>query len=79
MFLRSLAAAKGAALHVLVGPRGDGWAPQAAPVRLGHVVPGLAGADVFACGPTGWVGALMDDAARAGVPAERRHSEGFSW
>lgn len=77
--LRSLAVAKGAALHVLVGPRGDGWAPQAAPVGLAQVVAGLAGADVFACGPTGWVSALMDDAARAGVPAERRHSEGFSW
>ncbi|MDN4475722.1 ferredoxin reductase family protein [Demequina sp. SYSU T00192] len=76
---RELAAARGAALHVLTGGRGDGWAPAALPARLAGLVPTIAGADVYACGPQPWVEAVMDDAARAGVPAERRHAEEFAW
>ncbi|WP_062529028.1 ferredoxin reductase family protein [Demequina rhizosphaerae] len=76
---RELAAARGAALHVLVGRRGDGWAPAAFPTRLAQLVPSIAGADVYACGPQPWVDAVLDDAAAAGVPDDRRHAEEFAW
>ncbi|WP_062522875.1 ferredoxin reductase family protein [Demequina silvatica] len=76
---RELAAARGATLHVLTGHRGDGWAPASSPVTLARLVPAIAGADVFACGPVPWVRAVMDDAAVAGVPARRRHAEEFAW
>ncbi|WP_062297296.1 ferredoxin reductase family protein [Demequina maris] len=76
---RELAAARGAHLHVLTGARGDGWSPAALPVTLSQLVPTIAGADVYACGPQPWVDAVMDDATAAGVPAERRHAEEFAW
>ncbi|WP_062460594.1 ferredoxin reductase family protein [Demequina soli] len=77
--LQEVAAARGATLHVLAGRRGDGWSPAAMPVRLADLVPGIAHADVYACGPLPWVDAVMDDAARAGVPKDRRHAEEFAW
>ncbi|WP_062301197.1 ferredoxin reductase family protein [Demequina subtropica] len=77
--LRELAAARGATLHVLTGARGGGWSPAATPVTLADLVPGLSRADVYACGPAPWIEAVMDDAARAGVPKERQHLEEFAW
>ncbi|WP_062287284.1 ferredoxin reductase family protein [Demequina phytophila] len=76
---RELAAARGATLHVLTGRRGDGWAPASSPATLSRLVPAIAGADVYACGPDRWVTAVMDDAVVAGVPEHRRHAEEFAW
>ncbi|SEJ49834.1 ferredoxin reductase family protein [Demequina mangrovi] len=77
--LLSLSAARGARLYVLTGRRGGSWTPADTPVDLADLVPGIATADVFACGPEAWVAELMDDAAQAGVPEERRHLEEFAW
>ena len=70
---------RGFAVHVLLGPRGDGWTPAAQPVRLRDLVPDLADADVYACGPEPWVGALLDEAEQEGVPRDRLHTEAFAW
>ncbi|WP_296666036.1 ferredoxin reductase family protein [Demequina sp.] len=74
-----IARERGAAVHVLVGRRGPGWSPAQNPVILSDLVPEIAGADIYACGPAVWVDALFADAERAGVPKGRRHAEEFSW
>ncbi|WP_084100173.1 ferredoxin reductase family protein [Demequina sp. NBRC 110051] len=77
--IRRFATAKGAALHVLTGPRGDGWRPLADHHGIGHLVPDLARSDVYACGPAGWVDALEADARAAGLTARAFHRELFAW
>jgi ferredoxin-NADP reductase len=34
---------------------------------------------VYVCGPDAWTGAVLESARRAGVPADRVHSERFGW
>lgn len=75
----AIAEQRGARVHVLTGPRGDGWSPAADPVRLAQLVPDIAGADVYACGPTAWVESLFADAESAGTSRKRLHAEEFSW
>lgn len=75
----AIAAQRGAQVHVLTGPRGEGWAPAAQQVRLDQLVPDIAGADVYACGPAAWVAALFDEAAAAGADRSRLHAEEFAW
>ena len=73
------ARARGANLVVLLGPRGVGWAPKDQSVRLRGLVPAIAHADIFACGPEAWVAALAADAEASGVPAHAFHAEKFAW
>jgi ferredoxin-NADP reductase len=46
---------------------------------LRHFVPDIAEHDVFACGPDGWIEAVVTSAGRAGVPAGQLHTERFAW
>ncbi len=85
--LEQLAAARGARLVVVAGPRVQGresWLPADAAhltdaQGLLHLVPDVAHREVFVCGPDGWAQALVGAAAHAGAPPHRLHRESFSW
>ena len=70
---------RGANLYVLLGQRGFGWSPKDQPVRLRQLVPGIATADIYACGPEKWVASLAADAKASGVAPEAFHAEKFAW
>jgi predicted ferric reductase len=82
--LEQLARVRGVRLSYLVGPRGsggswlpEGWGDDAA--GLLHLIPEIAGHDVYVCGPERWMDAVHRAARDAGVPAERIHLERFTW
>ena len=82
--LESFAATRGVRVLYLLGPRGRdgswlpaGWGDDAGGLR--HLVPDIAGHDVFVCGPEQWMAAVTRAARRAGVPDDRIHLERFSW
>jgi predicted ferric reductase len=85
--LDELAARRGIRIHYLLGRRSRdraSWLPaDYAPVPdeqvLRHLVPDIADHDVYVCGPDAWAEAVLDTARRAGVPADRVHSERFDW
>ncbi|GAA2598112.1 ferric reductase [Streptomyces tubercidicus] len=76
--LEAIAAARGAALHYLLGPS-DGPFDPLAPRALRNLVPDLADHDVYLCGPPGMSRAAAAALERAGVPAARVHSEEFTF
>ena len=84
--LEALAAQHGVRVVPLVGSRArpDSWLP----VTLAHLddtealrrlVPGVAGHDVFICGPDPWMDSAERAVRGAGVPAANIHTERFSW
>jgi predicted ferric reductase len=85
--LADLAERRGVRIHYLLGRRSrdrSSWLPaNYAPVPddqvLRHLVPDIADHDVYVCGPDAWTGAVLDSARRAGVSADRVHSELFGW
>ncbi|MDI3406304.1 ferredoxin reductase family protein [Streptomyces cavernicola] len=76
--LESIAAARGACLHFLLGPSDASFDPLA-PQALRNLVPELAAHDVYLCGPPGMARAATTALVRAGVPAERIHAENFTY
>ncbi|MER5930701.1 ferredoxin reductase family protein [Streptomyces sp. NPDC002054] len=76
--LEAIAAGRQAGLHYLLGPS-DGAYDPLAPQALRALVPDLAEHDVYLCGPPGMAEATWAALRRAGVPAERIHSECFSF
>jgi ferredoxin-NADP reductase len=46
---------------------------------LAQLCPTVASSDLFVCGPPGFVGAVLDAAADAGVPSWRLHHERFAF
>lgn len=76
--LERIAAARGAALHYLLGPS-DGPFDPLAPRALRDLVPDLVEHDVYLCGPPGMSRAAAAALERAGVPAGRIHSEQFTF
>lgn len=77
--LEALAAERGAALHYLVGDHRD---PDRATLlsaqNLRELVPHIARADVFVCGPPGMMKHTLKSLDAAGVPARQVHSERFA-
>ena len=69
----------GAALHLVIGPRGDGWSTLDGPPSLASLVPDLRNCDVFVCGPEAWAEAVKDDARSWGVAEEAIHAEEYNW
>ncbi len=70
-----------ARLVVLAGHRAPGrWVPDAdASLTLADLVPDIAEADLFVCGPGGFVDSVIADARAAHVPARQIHHEQFAW
>lgn len=76
--LEEIAAARGAALHYLLGPS-DGPFDPLAPGALRRLVPDLAEHDVYLCGPPGMSRAAVAALERAGVTPDRIHCEQFTF
>lgn len=85
--LESLAAARGARVLYVLGPRivgRDSWLPQGAEhlsdvEALTQIVPDVAERDLFLCGADLWMEAARRAALAAGVPPAAVHRERFSW
>ncbi|MBO0517656.1 ferredoxin reductase family protein [Streptomyces beijiangensis] len=76
--LEEIAHRRQAALHYLLGPSDSSFDPLA-PQALRNLIPDLADHDVFLCGPPGMAAAATASLAKAGVPADRIHSEQFTY
>ncbi|HET8594199.1 MAG TPA: oxidoreductase, partial [Intrasporangium sp.] len=76
-----------ARLYILAGPRVRGrssWLPEqhsqwADATALRHLVPDIAERDVYVCGPTEWMDAVVGAARQCGVPDEAIHAERFAY
>jgi len=85
--IESLAAARGARVLYVLGPRlpgRDSWLPQSAghvsdAQALRQIAPDVAQHDVFLCGADSWMEAARRAALAAGVPAAAIHLERFTW
>ena len=77
----------GARMFYVLGrriPGRDTWLPESASgltdaQALRQLVPDIASNDVYLCGSTPWMDAAAAAAQECGVPADRIHSERFSW
>ncbi|MFC1435826.1 ferric reductase-like transmembrane domain-containing protein [Streptacidiphilus sp. N1-3] len=74
--LESIAAARGARLRFLLGPRSEVGEPLQARALLA-LLPDLREHDVYLCGPEGLVRTAREALDTAGVPARRIHHESF--
>jgi predicted ferric reductase len=77
--VEELARAKGATLHLVLGPRGEGWSSVDQPATLVGLVPDLADRDVYVCGPGLWADVVEQEARAAGVGRDSIHRETFAW
>jgi predicted ferric reductase len=78
--LDHIAAARGARVIHLLGPRGTSWLPWGHPPDLLlRLVPDVAASDVYLCGPGPWMREATFAVEAAGVPAAQLHAERFDW
>ncbi|UDY22355.1 hypothetical protein [Nocardioides sp. Kera G14] len=79
--VRAICAEQDIDLVELVGNRaGASWLPAThVGQHLDDLVPWVADADVFACGPEAWMEAVFEDARVCGVPKSQMHRESFAW
>ncbi|PFG18012.1 putative ferric reductase [Propionicimonas paludicola] len=85
--IEQLAASRGARVFFVVGHRRrerNSWLPSSAGTLsdadgLRRLVPDIAEHDVYLCGADAWMDAAAKAARECGVPADRIHSERFSW
>jgi len=83
--VRDIAEAKGARLFVSTGHRartGAAWLSAEDATRgvtISSVFPDLADSDLYVCGPSSWLDAVVADARAHGVPEHRIHAERFDW
>jgi predicted ferric reductase len=76
--LDAIAAARGAHVHYLIGPRG-GQADPLLPGRLPQLVPHLRDYETYVCGPPGMTDAAVTALRAAGIPRRHIHTEAFSF
>jgi ferredoxin-NADP reductase len=77
--LNAIAADRHAALHYLVGSRGQlGYDPLSAR-ELQQLVPGLHRYEAYVCGPPGMTRAAISALEAAGIPRRRIHHESFDF
>ena len=80
-----IAAAKQLDLYTMVGHRarsGATWmsaSDAARGVTMASAFPELAQSDLYVCGPSAWLDAVVADALAHGVPEHRIHAERFDW
>ncbi len=79
--LDHLAAARGAAVHYLVGARGSRAMPDdpLAPAALRRLVPDVRDREVYLCGPTPMMEAVRDGLRGLGLPRGHIHFERFEF
>jgi len=74
--LDQIAAARGATVHYLTGPK---HRSSLSASSLNRLVPGLTQHDVYLCGPPGLTDSVTDALRVAGVPAGNIHHESFAF
>ena len=78
--LRDLAAARGAAVHLIAGDHRDPAARHLlSPAHLRHLMPDIARRQVFLCGPPAMTDATAASLHAAGVPRRSLHTERFAY
>jgi predicted ferric reductase len=77
--LDSIAAARGARVHYLTGSRAELGGDPLSPSVLRSLVPGLANAEAYVCGPPGMASAAVEALQAAGVPKRHIHHESFEF
>jgi ferredoxin-NADP reductase len=77
--LESLAADRGARLHVIVGRRSDLAGDPLSAGALRANLPDVAEHDVYLCGPPGMTAAATQALRTAGVPRRHIHHESFEF
>jgi len=83
--IRALCQARGVRLVTMVGHRARSRGAAAwtsadhAGTHLADLAPWVRDADVYVCGPDGFMDAVLVDARMAGVPGKQLHHERFSW
>lgn len=63
-------------LHKLIGSRKR---HPLAPADIRRLVPDIATAEIYLCGPDGLVDSILDSLRELGVPSERIHAEAFAY
>ena len=77
--LREIAQRNGATLHLLVGDHTTRkGATLLSPQSLVKLVPGIAGSDVYICGPAAMMDATRQALDQLGVPEDQIHNERFA-
>lgn len=78
--LQALAHARGAVLHVLIGPSSATGVrgPLLGRDNIAAMVPDVVDRDVFVCGPPGMTNAVLAGLRDLGVPKQQVHAERFS-
>lgn len=84
--IRALVARRGVVHAPLPGPRnhgGSSWLPAShgawrGPELIRYLAPDIGSYDVYVCGPVPWMTSVINDLQKAGVAADRIHSEAFT-
>jgi predicted ferric reductase len=77
--LDAIAAARGAAVHYVIGSRAEMGGDPLSPRVLRSLAPGLEAQDVYVCGPPGMTSAAVKALRAAGVPRRSIHHESFEF
>jgi ferredoxin-NADP reductase len=77
--LDTIARARGARVHYLIGSRAQLGGDPLSARRLQELVPSLHRREVYLCGPAGMMEAAVAELQTAGVPRRRIHYESFEF
>jgi predicted ferric reductase len=77
--LDALAQQRGARIHYLIGPRGEGVGDPLDATSLARLVPDIADRDVYLCGPTSMMQRVEGSLDRLGLPKRQIHAERFAY
>ena len=77
--LETLARARGAEIHYLVGRRAEGGGDSLDPASLERLVPDIRERDVYLCGPVPMMRRVEDSLRRLDLPARQIHAERFAY
>ena len=77
--LGAIAGDRNAALHYLIGSRGELGYDPLGPVHLQRMVPGLHRYEAYVCGPPGMTQTVVESLRAAGIPPRCIHRESFEF
>ena len=76
--LETIARARGARVHYLIGPRDVAASDPFDPAALERLVPDVRDRDIYVCGPVPMMQRIEDSLQRLGLPARQVHAERFA-
>ena len=77
--LDALAQQRGARIHYLIGPRGEGVGDPLDATSLARLVPDIGDRDVYLCGPVAMMQRVEESLHRLGLPKRQIHAERFAY